>query len=375
MRGPGWESRGGSTLGIGFECGMIDKLTDIERKFEGVQERLMDPAVASNPAEMKSLGKTRAELEPVVVVIREYKSVVQQIAEAEELLNDSEMREFANEELDKLRPLVPGLEAQLKVLLLPKDVNDDKSVIIEIRPAAGGDEAGLFAAELFRMYTRYAERMSWKYDVIEFEETGIGGASRVVFSIDKEGAYSQLKHESGVHRVQRVPATETGGRIHTSTATVAVMPEAEEAEIEIKADDIEVSTFRSSSAGGQHMQKNETAIRIVHKPSGVVVTCQDERSQQQNKLRAMSVLRTKLYEMEQERIASERGELRRGQIGSGDRSEKIRTYNFPQDRLTDHRIGLTLHSLPMIMDGDIQRVLDALVQEHQARLLAEDSED
>lgn len=354
---------------------MIDKLTDIERKFEGVQERLMDPAVASNPAEMKSLGKTRAELEPVVGVIREYKSVVQQIAEAEELLNDSEMREFANEELDKLRPLVPGLEAQLKVLLLPKDVNDDKSVIIEIRPAAGGDEAGLFAAELFRMYTRYAERMSWKYDVIEFEETGIGGASRVVFSIDKEGAYSQLKHESGVHRVQRVPATETGGRIHTSTATVAVMPEAEEAEIEIKADDIEVSTFRSSSAGGQHMQKNETAIRIVHKPSGVVVTCQDERSQQQNKLRAMSVLRTKLYEMEQERIASERGELRRGQIGSGDRSEKIRTYNFPQDRLTDHRIGLTLHSLPMIMDGDIQRVLDALVQEHQARLLAEDSED
>ncbi|ARU42608.1 peptide chain release factor 1 [Armatimonadetes bacterium Uphvl-Ar1] len=351
---------------------MIDKLTDIERKFEGVQERLMDPAVASNPAEMKSLGKTRAELEPVVVVIREYKSVVQQIAEAEELLNDSEMREFANEELDKLRPLVPGLEAQLKVLLLPKDVNDDKSVIIEIRPAAGGDEAGLFAAELFRMYTRYAERMSWKYDVIEFEETGIGGASRVVFSIDKEGAYSQLKHESGVHRVQRVPATETGGRIHTSTATVAVMPEAEEAEIEIKAEDIEVSTFRSSSAGGQHMQKNETAIRIVHKPSGVVVTCQDERSQQQNKLRAMSVLRTKLYEMEQERIASERGELRRGQIGSGDRSEKIRTYNFPQDRLTDHRIGLTLHSLPMIMDGDIQRVLDALVQEHQARLLAED---
>jgi peptide chain release factor 1 len=374
-RGPGWESQGGSTLGVGFECGMIDKLTDIERKFEGVQERLMDPAVASNPAEMKSLGKTRAELEPVVGVIREYKSVIQQIAEAEELLNDSEMREFANEELDKLRPLVPDLEAKLKVLLLPKDVNDDKSVIIEIRPAAGGDEAGLFAAELFRMYTRYAERMNWKYDVIEFEETGIGGASRVVFSIDKEGAYSQLKHESGVHRVQRVPATETGGRIHTSTATVAVMPEAEEAEIEIKNDDIEVSTFRSSSAGGQHMQKNETAIRIVHKPSGVVVTCQDERSQQQNKLRAMSVLRTKLYEMEQERIASERGELRRGQIGSGDRSEKIRTYNFPQDRLTDHRIGLTLHSLPMIMDGEIQRVLDALVQEHQARLLAEDSED
>ncbi|MFM9873176.1 MAG: peptide chain release factor 1 [Fimbriimonadaceae bacterium] len=353
---------------------MLDKLTEIERKFEGVQERLMDPDVSSNPAELKSLGKTRSDLEPVVETIREYKSVLQQIAEAEELVGDNEMKEFALEELDRLRPLVPGLEERLKLQLLPRDPNDDKSVIIEIRPAAGGDEAGLFAAELFRMYTRYAERNNWKYDVIEFEETGIGGASRVTFTIDKEGAFSQLKHESGVHRVQRVPATETGGRIHTSTATVAVMPEAEEAEVDIKSDDIEISTFRSSSAGGQHMQKNETAIRIVHKPSGIVVTCQDERSQQQNKLRAMSVLRTKLYEAEQERIASERGELRRGQIGSGDRSEKIRTYNFPQDRLTDHRIGLTLHSLPLIMDGDMQKVIDALVQEHQARLLAEEQD-
>jgi peptide chain release factor 1 len=353
---------------------MLDKLTEIERKFEGVQERLMDPDVSSNPAELKSLGKTRSDLEPVVETIREYKSILQQIAEAEELVGDNEMKEFALEELDRLRPLVPEIEERLKLQLLPRDPNDDKSVIIEIRPAAGGDEAGLFAAELFRMYTRYAERNNWKYDVIEFEETGIGGASRVTFTIDKEGAFSQLKHESGVHRVQRVPATETGGRIHTSTATVAVMPEAEEAEIDIKSDDIEISTFRSSSAGGQHMQKNETAIRIVHKPSGIVVTCQDERSQQQNKLRAMSVLRAKLYEAEQERIASERGELRRGQIGSGDRSEKIRTYNFPQDRLTDHRIGLTLHSLPLIMDGDMQKVIDALVQEHQARLLAETDE-
>ncbi len=334
----------------------------------------MDPDVANNPSELKTLGKTRSDLEPVVETIREYKSVLKQIEEADEMIGDSEMKEFALEELDRLRPLVPGLEERLKLQLLPKDPNDDKSVIIEIRPAAGGDEAGLFAAELFRMYTRYAERNNWKYDVIEFEETGIGGASRVTFTIDKDGAFSQLKHESGVHRVQRVPATETGGRIHTSTATVAVMPEAEEAEIEIQSEDIEISTFRSSSAGGQHMQKNETAIRIVHKPSGIVVTCQDERSQQQNKLRAMSVLRAKLYEAEQERIASERGELRRGQIGSGDRSEKIRTYNFPQDRLTDHRIGLTLHSLPLIMDGDMQKVIDALVQEHQARLLAEEQD-
>lgn len=351
---------------------MLDKLTEVERRFERVQDRLLDPDIVSDPKEMRSLGKERAVLEPIVGVIREYKSTLQQIEEAEELLGDAEMKEFAQTELDELKPKVPDLEAQLKIMLLPKDPNDDKNVIIEIRPAAGGDEAGLFSAELFRMYTRYAERIGWKYEVIEFEETGIGGANRVVFSINADGAFSQLKHESGVHRVQRVPATETGGRIHTSTATVAVMPEAEEAEIEINANDLEISTFRSSSAGGQHMQKNETAIRIVHKPSGIVVTCQDERSQQQNKLRAMSVLRTKLVEAEQERAAAERGEMRRGQIGTGDRSEKIRTYNFPQDRITDHRIGLTVHGVPMVMDGDMQRIIDALVQEHQARLLAED---
>jgi peptide chain release factor 1 len=353
---------------------MIEKLTEIEKRYENLQERLQDPAIVSDPKEMRSIGKSRAELEPIVTVIREYKDVLRQISEAEELLSDSEMREFANEELDTLKPRVPVLEEQLKVLLLPRDPNDDKAVIIEIRPAAGGDEAGLFAAELFRMYTRYAERINWKYEVIEFEETGIGGASKVVFAINKDGAYSQLKHESGVHRVQRVPATESGGRIHTSTVTVAVMPEAEEAEIEVNEKDLEISTFRSSSAGGQHVQKNETAIRIIHKPTGIVVTCQDERSQQQNKLRALGVLRAKLYEAEQERIAKEQGEMRRGQIGSGDRSEKIRTYNFPQDRLTDHRIGLTVHSLALIMDGDIQRVIDAVVQEHQARLLAESQE-
>jgi len=351
---------------------MLDKLTEVERRFERVQDRLLDPDIVSDQKEMRSLGKERAVLEPLVAVIRDYKSTLKQIEEAEELINDSEMKEFALAELDELKPKIPDLEAQLKVMLLPKDPNDDKNVIIEIRPAAGGDEAGLFSAELFRMYTRYAERIGWKYEVIEFEETGIGGANRVVFSINADGAFSQLKHESGVHRVQRVPATETGGRIHTSTATVAVMPEAEETEIEISAGDIEISTFRSSSAGGQHMQKNETAIRIVHKASGIVVTCQDERSQQQNKLRAMSVLRTKLVEAEQERAAAERGEMRRGQIGSGDRSEKIRTYNFPQDRITDHRIGLTLHGIPMVMDGDMQRLIDALVQEHQARLLAEE---
>ncbi len=350
---------------------MLDKLTEIENRYESVLERMQNPDIVANPKEMRAVGKTRSELEPIVEVIREYKRILSEIRDAEELLSDAEMRDIANTELELLRPQVPEIEERLKLMLLPRDPNDDKSVIIEIRPAAGGEEAALFAAELFRMYTRYAERKNWKYEVIEFEETGIGGASRIVFSINADGAFSQLKHESGVHRVQRVPATESGGRIHTSTATVAVMPEAEETEIEVNEKDLEISTFRSSSAGGQHVQKNETAIRIIHKPTGIVVTCQDERSQQQNKLRAMAVLRTKLYEAEQERIAAERGELRRGQIGSGDRSEKIRTYNFPQDRITDHRIGLTVHSIPLVMDGDMQKIIDALVQEHQARLLAE----
>lgn len=353
---------------------MIDKLSDIEHRYQEIERQLLDPTVTSNPKEIQRLGKARADLEDVVAVIRDYQSVLKQIAEAEEMLSDAEMRDIAQEELDSLKPRVPELEEQLKLMLLPKDPNDEKSVVIEIRAAAGGDEAGLFAAELYRMYARYAERVRWKYELIEMEDSGIGGASKIVFSIDAPGAFSQLKHESGVHRVQRVPATESGGRIHTSTVTVAVMPEAEEAEVDLNEKDLEVTTYKSSSAGGQHVQKNETAIRIVHKPSGIVVTCQDERSQAQNKLRAMAVLRAKLYEAEQERLAKEQGELRRGQIGTGDRSEKIRTYNFPQDRITDHRIGLTLHTMHLFMDGDIQKMIDALVQEHQAKLLAEQAE-
>ncbi|MCA0362332.1 MAG: peptide chain release factor 1 [Armatimonadetes bacterium] len=350
---------------------MLERLLEIEKRYEAIDAKMQDPAVAADPREARTLGKTRASLEPIVSTIRQYKTALKEQSEAEELLSDPETKELAQEEVDRLKILIPQLEEDLKLLLLPKDPNDERSVIIEIRPAAGGDEAAIFANELFRMYTRYAERMRWKVEVIEFEETGIGGASRIVFSIDADGAYSQLKHESGVHRVQRVPVTESGGRIHTSTVTVAVMPEAEETEIEVDEKDLEISTFRSSSAGGQHVQKNETAIRIIHKPTGTVVTCQDERSQQQNKLRALSVLRAKLYEAEQDRIAKERGELRRGQIGSGDRSEKIRTYNFPQDRITDHRVGLSVHSIPIFLDGDIQKMIDTLVQAEQAKLLAE----
>lgn len=350
---------------------MLEKLEEIEQRYQAIESQLQDPNVVTNPAELQRLGKARAGLEEIVPVIREYKRALKDLSEAEEMLGDPEMREMAQEEIGRLKGALPDLEERLKKMLIPRDPNDEKSVIIEVRAAAGGQEAALFANELYRMYTRYAERRRWKYDLIDHEDTGIGGASRVVFSIDAQGAYSQLKHESGVHRVQRVPATESSGRIHTSTATVAVLPEAEEVDVQIKADEIEVSTFCSSSAGGQHMQKNETAIRIIHKPTGIVVTCQDERSQQQNKLKAMAVLRAKLYQLEQEKMEAERAGLRKGQIGSGDRSEKIRTYNFPQSRITDHRIGMDMHNTVAFMDGDIQELLDALNQDEQARKLAQ----
>jgi peptide chain release factor 1 len=349
---------------------LLEKLEEIERRYEAIERDLQDPVIVSQPSELQRLGKARAEIEEIVEAIRDYRRATNALHEAEELLSDPEMRELAQAELEPTKARIATIEDTIKRLLIPKDPMDEKSVIIEVRPAAGGAEAALFANELFRMYSRYAERRRWKTEVIEYEESGIGGLDRVVFKVDAKGAYSELKFESGVHRVQRVPATESGGRLHTSTATVAVLPEAEEVDVEIKNDDLEVSTFRSSSAGGQHMQKNETAIRIVHRPSGIVVTCQDERSQQQNKLKAMEVLRAKIYEAERQRLANERAGIRKDQIGSGDRSEKIRTYHFQQGRITDHRIGMNVHNLVVFMDGDIQEMLSALSQDDQARKLA-----
>jgi peptide chain release factor 1 len=353
---------------------MIDKLTEIERRFESIEADFSNPNVASNPREMQRLGKTRSDLEPVVQTVRAYKKTLTELSEAEQMLDDPEMRDLAQAELDPLRTRKAELETELKLMLVPKDPYDDRPVVVEIRSAAGGDEAALFANELFRMYTRYSERRRWKVEVVDHEESGIGGLQKVVFNIDAVGAFSQLKHESGVHRVQRVPATESQGRIHTSTVSVAVLPEAEEVDFEIDPKDLEISTYRSSSAGGQHMQKNETAIRIVHKPSGLVSTCQDERSQAQNKIKAMNVLRSKLLQAEEERVASERAGMRKGQIGTGDRSEKIRTYNFPDGRITDHRIKFTTHNLAQFLDGDIQGMIDALVQDEQARKLASEDE-
>ncbi len=353
---------------------MIDKLRDIERRFDAIESEYNDPSVVTNPKEMQRLGKLRAELEPIVDAFRVYEKALNDLAESQELLNDPEMKEMAQAEIEGLNEKIAVYETQLKSMLVPKDPLDDKPVIIEIRPAAGGDEAGLFASELFRMYLRYAERRRWKVEVMDHEESGIGGLSRVVFNIEAQGAYSQLKYESGVHRVQRVPATESQGRVHTSTVTVAVLPEAEEVDLDIKADDLEISTFCSSSAGGQHMQKNETAIRIIHKPSGLVSTCQDERSQAQNKLKAMAVLRAKLIQAERERLDAERSGIRKDQIGKGDRSEKIRTYNFPQSRITDHRIGYQVNNLQAFMDGDLQALIEALNQDEQARRLADQEE-
>ncbi|MDR3707662.1 MAG: peptide chain release factor 1 [Capsulimonadaceae bacterium] len=355
---------------------MFEKLHEVDALYEELGAKLSDPATMSDISEYQRIAKQHNDLTEIVTRFREYKLACRQLNETEDMLHgslDDEMRELAQAELDELKERKAGLEQQLKVLLLPTDPNDDKDVILEIRGGAGGEEAALFAGELLRMYLRYADRQGWKYEFLSTNETGIGGYKEAIVEVHGQGAYSKLKFEGGVHRVQRVPATESGGRIHTSTVTVAVMPEVEDVEITIDMRDIIREHTLSQGAGGQNVQKNETAVRLIHKPTGMVVTCQDQRSQLQNFEKAMRVLRARLYEIEMEKQRAESDASRRGMVGSGDRSEKIRTYNFPQDRMTDHRIGLTLHNLPTLLDGDIQIVIDNLVAADQAEKLKGES--
>lgn len=350
---------------------LIDKLKEIEKSYRELEERMAEPEVANDPREMQELGKKHVELTPIVDAFAEYESVLKGMADAREMASgdDEDMRGLAQEELAELEARVPELEKHIRLLLVPKDHNDDKSVIIEIRGGAGGDEAALFSADLFRMYTRFAERQRWKTEVLSASETGIGGYKEIIFKIDGTGAFSMLKFESGVHRVQRVPKTEASGRIHTSTATVAVLPEAEEVDVEIRSEDLKIDTYRSSGAGGQHVNMTDSAVRITHLPSGIVTTCQDERSQIKNRAKAMAMLRTKLYDMEQQKANAEMAAERKGQVGTGDRAERIRTYNFPENRISDHRINLTIYKLDQVLDGDLYEVINMLSEADQAEKL------
>jgi peptide chain release factor 1 len=348
-----------------------NKLETIEQDFLNIEKKMADPAVAVNPKELQSLGKKRAQLEPVVEKYRAYRAARRSVAEAEELQKsgDLDVETLANEEIERLTPLIEGFEAELRHLLLPRDPNDGKRVIVEVRAGTGGEEAALFASDLYRMYNRFCERQRWRMEVLDANETGIGGYKEISFRVDSEGAYSKLKFESGVHRVQRVPATEASGRIHTSAATVAVLPEVDDVEVEVRAEDLKIDTYRSSGAGGQHVNMTDSAVRITHLPTGIVVTCQDERSQIKNRARAMTYLKTKLYDIELQKQASEQSSERRGQIGSGDRSERIRTYNYPQNRITDHRINTTLYKLDSYLDGDIYEMIDAMTLAEQTERL------
>ena len=350
---------------------LISKLKEVERSYKEIEEKMADPAISNDPKEMQVLGKKHVDLTPIMEAFMEYEKVLSGIKESKEILesDDEEMKELAKEEIAELEERLPVLEKEIQILLLPKDINDDKSVIIEIRGGAGGDEAALFAADLFRMYSRYAERQHWKTEVISSNETGIGGYKEVIVRVDGVGAFSELKFESGVHRVQRVPETEAGGRIHTSTATVAVLPEAEDVDVEVRTEDLKVDTYRASGAGGQHVNMTDSAVRITHLPTGIVVTCQDERSQIKNRAKAMQFLRTKLYDAELQKQNAELAAERKGQVGTGDRSERIRTYNFPQNRLSDHRINLTLFKLDQIMDGDLYELIKNLSEADQAEKL------
>ncbi|MDR0531548.1 MAG: peptide chain release factor 1 [Oscillospiraceae bacterium] len=354
---------------------MLKKLGEIEEKYEQIQDKLCDSAVIADMNQYRELMRESRRLEPVVATFRRYQAALRQQAEAQELLGDAEMRDLAQEEHESAKAQAEAAWAQLKILLLPRDPNDDKSVIVEIRGGAGGEEAALFSAVLLRMYGMYAETKGWKTEIISANETELGGFKEVSFSIEGDGAYSRLKFESGVHRVQRVPETESQGRIHTSTVTVAVLPEAEEVDVDINPADLQIDTFRSSGAGGQHINKTESAIRITHIPTGTVVECQDERSQHKNKDKAMKVLRSRILQAEQEKQAAAIAGERRAQVGTGDRSERIRTYNYPQSRVSDHRIGLTLYKIEAILNGDLDEIIDALITADTAEKLKGGGED
>lgn len=356
---------------------MFDKLDDLLKRYEEMQLELADPMVTSDQNRFRKLMKEQSDMQPLVEAYTAYKKAKETIADSEDLLaseSDEEMREMLKEELNGAKDDVARLEHEMKILLLPKDPMDDKDVVVEIRAGAGGDEAALFAAELYRMYIHYIESRHWKTELVNIDETGIGGMKEVQFMVHGQGAYSVLKYESGVHRVQRVPETESGGRIHTSTASVAVMPEAEEVDVQIDEKDIRIDVMRASGNGGQCVNTTDSAVRLTHYPTGIVVYSQTEKSQLQNKDKAFALLRSKLYDLELQKAHDAEAEARRSQIGTGDRSEKIRTYNFPQSRVTDHRIGLTLYKIDKIMNGDLQEVIDALTTADQAAKLAKEDE-
>ncbi len=352
---------------------MFERLASIEARYNELMHLMSQSEVATNPDLLRRYGQEQSDLEPTVQAYRDHKQLSQELAGVREMLeaglDDAEERDLFRDEATMLETQVAELEAKLRLMLLPKDPNDDKNVIVEIRAGAGGNEAGLFAADIFRMYTRYAENHRWKTTLLSSNESGIGGFKEVIFQVKGKGAYSRLKYESGVHRVQRVPSTESSGRIHTSTATVAVLPEMEDVEVDIDPNEIRIDIFRSSGPGGQSVNTTDSAVRLTHVPTGIIVTCQDEKSQLQNKIKAMSILRAKLYDLEQQRQQAELGAARRSQVGTGDRSEKIRTYNFPQTRVTDHRIGYTSHRLPAILDGEIDEFIDALINHNQTEQL------